>query len=1660
MARFPKLTVDRVPDSMKKLIAIAACLVLPLAGLFAQSFDYGNAWYRTRSSQTFIKLVVETDGIYRVSKQALQSAGYDLTGVNPDYLSLFYRGQEVPIFVRKSGGELGYLEFFGRRNNGQIDSIMYRDPITGLHRPGLSPNQNISLFTDESAYFLTWGNQPSSYRYFNNFDPTYSLYAPEQYFRYEAMQEYHPESNQTEYVRGGGGQFDSFYTLNSDYVTGEGYMRNGNFSFGNPATISIPTPFPANTGNPNQVQARVFGRSNSPHFFKLLLNGDTGNPVVDTTINISSVYIRTYQRNYSSLLNANSDLTFEALRSPTDNNNVCWASITYDRQPNLGGDSAIWIKDFEKPSKGFLQFSNAGGQDTVWVYDLKNRFRNVGLISNGTARVIIQNFPGKRDLYLSTDEAILTPSIQPARLNTLFDPNRGTDFVIIAHRNLSASAEAYANYRDTASLVPLTTQVVYTDEIYDEYGFGSLTPWAIKRFCKDALDHWTVKPRYFMLWGKGRFQTRGFENDAIVPTYGYPATDYEFISHFDQNSSAVKPEAAIGRVNLFTNDEGFAYLDKVNEHEHTPWDTWMKNGVFLGGGGTEGEQNAIGGAFSYMIDVFEEVPYGGKANYFQKRTSSVLLDPTTASYHDVIHSGTSVIHFFGHSTSNIQDISIKEAKEYFNFGRYPLMVAMGCYGGDFTTVEASFGERWLVEPKRGSIGYVANSSAGYLNPLRDYSRVFYQRLWNSHLGQPIGDVLKASLTVYTDSLIGIQYRNHGRQLNLQGDPALVLYHPEKPDLVINETSVFFTPDNFTAQDDSFRLNLIVQNRGLATEDSFLVTIRQRLPSGNYHDHPTREYSMVRYLDTLSMMLDNPVGNQLTGQNIFEIAVDAGNRIDEYIESNNRINVNRVVPGNIPAILSPPEFAIVGESQVSLQASAFFMTRDDNVGYVFEIDTTHLFNSPLRVSSGPVTGTATFVSWDIPFTLTDSTVYFWRVRLSNVTPQVWGLSSFKYIANQQGWAQARLQQFIKNDNQRLEINEIQQQWDFRSIGVEYEAFTRPNGGFVYSINGSLAEDLVLNGLSSTTQHAGVAFVIIDQYSLQPLLTQHNYGEVAFAKSPENLYQLKDEISQMNHGDYIIVSSHFNPKVQLWQQEIFDALKEVGASSNLSLLEDGDPFILMGRKGYPNSAVEVFAPTSDNKLLINNVLLTNFTEGKIFSPRLGPALSWDKVFWGWNSLDPIPVEDARLSVYGVRADGSDSLILLNAAIGSYSLSNLDAARFPYLRMESAVKDSVRRTAPQLDNWHVLFAPAPDAVVDPLTNFTFQSDTLYEGQDIFLRMSARNISDVSMDSINVRISLERANRSRMVLDTLRIAPLIANGASVTFEYGFNTLNKELDGDILLQVEINPEGEQPEQHYFNNLYTQPFHVIVDRMNPLLDVTFDGKHIIDGDYVSPQPEIVIEVNDENPFIAVEDSNAFELYFKRGTTAATSFERILVSGSENRVEFMPATLPANKARVYFYPGRNFKLPNGEYTLRVQGRDQKGNASGAGENFYEITFRVENESSLTDVLNYPNPFSTSTRFVYTLTGAELPEVFQIQIFTISGKQVKVVDLVELGEANIGQHITNYAWDGTDEYGQPLANGVYLYRVVMKMANPSVELKMRTEDTEAYFRNGWGKMYLMR
>jgi hypothetical protein len=297
----------------------------------------------------------------------------------------------------------------------------------------------------------------------------------------------------------------------------------------------------------------------------------------------------------------------------------------------------------------------------------------------------------------------------------------------------------------------------------------------------------------------------------------------------------------------------------------------------------------------------------------------------------------------------------------------------------------------------------------------------------------------------------------------------------------------------------------------------------------------------------------------------------------------------------------------------------------------------------------------------------------------------------------------------------------------------------------------------------------------------------------------------------------------------------------------------------------------------------------------------------------------------------------------------------------------------------------------------------------------------------------------------------PLI-KGDTILLRFDINT--KEFPGANTLFVEFNPDNDQPEQYHFNNFLYRNFYVDADQYNPLLDVTFDGVHILNRDIVSSRPHILIKLKDESKFMALNDTSLLkvQLLFPDGNLKTYHFDN-------DTMRFIPADLSSgdNTATIDFSP--SLSGDDEEYRLIVSGKDVEGNR--AGQLDYHIDFRVISKAMISNLMNYPNPFTTSTAFVFTVTGSVVPQNIRIQILTITGKVIREITKEELGPLHIGRNITEFKWDGSDMFGQKVANGVYLYRVLTNLNGKSLEkFKDKTDNTDQYFTKGYGKMYFMR
>jgi hypothetical protein len=344
----------------------------------------------------------------------------------------------------------------------------------------------------------------------------------------------------------------------------------------------------------------------------------------------------------------------------------------------------------------------------------------------------------------------------------------------------------------------------------------------------------------------------------------------------------------------------------------------------------------------------------------------------------------------------------------------------------------------------------------------------------------------------------------------------------------------------------------------------------------------------------------------------------------------------------------------------------------------------------------------------------------------------------------------------------------------------------------------------------------------------------------------------------------------------------------------------------------------------------------------------------------------------------------------------------------------------------------------------------DSVEQGEPINLALAFKNISQAAFDSlIKVKLIITDRNGAPHTIAVPKQKALAA-GDTLVFRYTIDTRN--YPGVNTVFIDFNPDNDQAEQYHYNNILYKEFYVREDKYNPLLDVTFDGVHILNRDIVSAKPNITVKLKDESRFIALKDTALIQVMVRYPDQTLHTFH------VGDTMQFIPANLASgeNTASIELKP---YFPEDGEYELIVSGKDEAGNKAGNLD--YRVVFTVNNKPMISNMLNYPNPFTTSTAFVFTVTGSEVPQNIRIQILTITGKVVREITKDELGPIHIGRNITEFKWDGTDMYGQKLANGVYLYRVLTNLNGKSLDkFKAEGDNTDQFFNKGYGKMYLMR
>jgi hypothetical protein len=449
-----------------------------------------------------------------------------------------------------------------------------------------------------------------------------------------------------------------------------------------------------------------------------------------------------------------------------------------------------------------------------------------------------------------------------------------------------------------------------------------------------------------------------------------------------------------------------------------------------------------------------------------------------------------------------------------------------------------------------------------------------------------------------------------------------------------------------------------------------------------------------------------------------------------------------------------------------------------------------------------------------------------------------------------------------------------------------------------------------------------------------------------------------------------------------------------------------------------------------------------------------MEWKKMYWRGNTLpDVLPGDSVFLDIVGVAANGQETILVsgIKPDQTELDISTISAASYPFLKLKMTSIDTINYTPFQLKNWRLTFVPIPEGALAPNKYLVFK-DTLDIGEPLDFKIAFRNIGDANFDSLKVKMIITDKDNATHIINIPKQRKLTLNPDTIIVSAIVPTRN--LPGRNTMFIEVNPDNDQPEQFHYNNFAFRNFYVRPDSLNPLMDVTFDRVHILNRDIVSSKPDILIKLKDEAKWLILDDPSlvTVKVKYPDGNIRTIAF-------NSDTLQFLAAGQAPNTDNTATINFKPYFATDGEYELIVTGKDKSDNAAGKIE--YRVIFQVINKPMISNMLNYPNPFTSSTAFVFTITGSEVPQNIRIQVMTITGKIVREITKDELGPLHIGRNITDFKWDGTDQYGQKLANGIYLYRVITNLNGKSLDkYRSEGEDTDKYFNKGYGKMYLMR
>ncbi|MBL7136092.1 MAG: hypothetical protein ISS81_05810 [Candidatus Marinimicrobia bacterium] len=717
-----------------------------------------------------MRIVVEIDGIYRISKKCLADSGASIKGVDPRTFRLFNKGYEIPIYVAgESDGVFNkndYVEFIGQRNRNSVADYEH-DP-----------------FTDKNIYWITWGEE-NGLRYADeSTKPT--VESNQAIVPHDYLYAMHIEENN---------HFDRLGRVDVDLpsYTRDHWFFDSGINGGTTKSYSFQIPYPnTNTVKSFDIEVGMHGitypseHSTAKHDITVHINniqaaigtwiGQTPHIIKNIPSQVLQNKFLKHKENKIQITVAGDDPTNRYDKVLLD-----WYKIHYYRLYKAYNDF-IDFYPLKGIQDGLYHFTidNFSNPD-ISVYKVgKSKLRDFEINYNRSMKtysIVIEDYVHNDSTlyYAASSEGIKVPiSIEPDTIFGLKSSNEETDVLIITTQKWKYSLDKLVEfYRE----IGYDSKVVSIQDINNEFNFGIVSPYALKKFLKYLYYNWEPVPEYVLIIGDANIREEESVPSFFFQTYkfGASACDHWF-TLVDEYSDV--PEFAIGRWPCSTDEELETLIEKrINYKNKELIDPWKNELLFIAG-----KEEVFKNQSENMIKRQISKEFGINRIYINPSSRQTPFWGGSDTLIYLFNNGLVLTNFMGHgggavwadrSLFNTSHIPLLD-----NLDRLPFLTSMTCFTGDFTNV-TGLGEHVLLAENGGAIGLWGASSIGWIK--NDYliDKPFYDFIFKPEM--TVGKAIQIAKVKY---LTEQDYFDHLRlsmvhMYNLIGDPTVKLPFPDK-----------------------------------------------------------------------------------------------------------------------------------------------------------------------------------------------------------------------------------------------------------------------------------------------------------------------------------------------------------------------------------------------------------------------------------------------------------------------------------------------------------------------------------------------------------------------------------------------------------------------------------------------------------------------------------------------------------------------------------------------------------------------------------------------------------------------------------------------------------------------------------------------------------------